>query len=33
MKRRGFLGGALALGATPAAARPVMAEHLSLIHI
>ena len=27
MKRRGFLGGALALGATPAAARPVMAEH------
>ncbi|MFC6643851.1 MULTISPECIES: TlpA disulfide reductase family protein [Sulfitobacter] len=27
MKRRGFLGGALALGATPAAARTLMAEH------
>ena len=27
MKRRGFLGGALALGASPAAARTLMAEH------
>ena len=27
MRRRGFLGGALALGASPAAARTVMAEH------
>jgi len=27
VKRRGFLGGALALGASPAAAREVMAEH------
>ena len=27
MKRRGFLSGALALGASPAAARNVMAEH------
>jgi len=27
VKRRGFLGGALALGASPAAARTLMAEH------
>lgn len=27
MKRRGFLGGALAFGATPASARTLMAEH------
>ncbi|RKF15337.1 TlpA family protein disulfide reductase [Roseovarius spongiae] len=29
MRRRGFLAGALALGASPASARPVMAEHTS----
>ena len=27
MRRRGFLGGALALGAAPAQARPIMPEH------